>query len=103
MPGESPEESALRNELFILNPEMQLFLVYLLVSSSLAADKSVFANRAALTQVDVSHAGEGPAWNRATKTLYFTGDNKITRIHPDGKPDIYREPSGGANGLLFDK
>ncbi len=53
-------------------------------------------------RVDVRNAGEGPAWNAATRTLYFTGGNKITRLLPDGSSDVFREPSGGANGLLFD-
>jgi N-acyl-D-amino-acid deacylase len=48
------------------------------------------------------NAGEGPAWNAATRTLYFTGGNKITRLHSDGSSDVFRDPAGGANGLLFD-
>jgi gluconolactonase len=45
-------------------------------------------------------AGEGPAWNSGS--LYFTGGNRITRRDPSGTVQIFREPSGGANGLLFD-
>jgi gluconolactonase len=35
--------------------------------------------------------------------LYFTGGNKITRLHPDGSSDVFRDPANGANGLLFDR
>ena len=46
-------------------------------------------------------AGEGPAW-KAGDGLYFTGGNKISRRDAVGAVNIYREPAGGANGLLFD-
>ena len=46
-------------------------------------------------------AGEGPAWNRAGD-LYFSGGNRITRRDSAGEVHIFREPSGGSNGLLFD-
>lgn len=46
-------------------------------------------------------AGEGPAWS-PSGGLYFTGGNRITRRGADGKIAVFREPSGGANGLLFD-
>lgn len=47
-------------------------------------------------------AGEGPAWH-PSGFLYFTGDGKIQRRDPKGKTEVVREPSDGANGLLFDK
>ena len=50
---------------------------------------------------EIAGAGEGPAWNR-DGNLYFTGGNRITRRDPQGKAHVFREPSGGANGLLFD-
>lgn len=53
-------------------------------------------------QVSTTHAGEGPAWNASSRCLYFTGGNRITRLDADGKSHVFREPSGGANGLLFD-
>ncbi len=53
-------------------------------------------------QLTATHAGEGPAWHAASKSLYFTGGNRITRLDADGKSHVFREPSGGANGLLFD-
>jgi gluconolactonase len=47
-------------------------------------------------------AGEGPAWH-PDGSLYFTGGGRITRLVPGAKPQVYREESGGANGLLFDR
>lgn len=46
-------------------------------------------------------AGEGPTWH-PVGGLYFTGQNRIGRRSPEGKVDVFRDPSGGANGLLFD-
>jgi N-acyl-D-aspartate/D-glutamate deacylase/sugar lactone lactonase YvrE len=49
-----------------------------------------------------THAGEGPAWHAPSRSLYFTGGDRITRFDADGKEHVFREPTGGANGLLFD-
>ena len=46
-------------------------------------------------------AGEGPVWH-PTGGLYFTGSDRITRRDPSGATHVFREPSGAANGLLFD-
>jgi gluconolactonase len=46
-------------------------------------------------------AGEGPVWH-PKQGLYFTGGDRITRRDLNGKVQVFREPSGGANGLLFD-
>jgi gluconolactonase len=46
-------------------------------------------------------AGEGPVWH-PTEGLFFTASDRITRRDPAGATHIFREPSGGANGLLFD-
>jgi N-acyl-D-aspartate/D-glutamate deacylase/sugar lactone lactonase YvrE len=54
-------------------------------------------------QLSATHAGEGPAWHAPTRSLYFTGGNRITRLDSDGTSHVFREPSGGANGLLFDQ
>ena len=48
-----------------------------------------------------SGAGEGPAWNPALGLL-FSGAGRITRLAPDGSVHVYRDPSGGSNGLLWD-
>jgi gluconolactonase len=53
-------------------------------------------------QLTATHAGEGPAWHAPSRSLYFVGGNRITRFDVDGKEYVFREPSGGANGLLFD-
>src|SRR6266478_5467827 len=44
-------------------------------------------------------AGEGPAWH-PEEGLYFTGRNRITRRDRSGNVAVFREPAGGANGLL---
>jgi N-acyl-D-aspartate/D-glutamate deacylase/sugar lactone lactonase YvrE len=49
-----------------------------------------------------SHAGEGPAWHVPSGSLYFTDGNRITRLDSNGTERAFREPCGGANGLLFD-
>src|SRR5258706_5870814 len=54
-------------------------------------------------QLNVTHAGEGPAWHAPSRNLYFVGDNRITRLDSNGTSHVVREPSGGANGLLFDR
>jgi gluconolactonase len=46
-------------------------------------------------------AGEGPVWHPAGD-LYFTGGGRITKRDSQGNVTVFREPSGGANGLLFD-
>lgn len=47
-------------------------------------------------------AGEGPAWD-GKGYLYFTGGDKISRRDLSGNVSVFRQPSGGANGLLFDR
>ena len=46
-------------------------------------------------------AGEGPAWD-GKGSLYFTGKNAITVRDAAGQVRAFREPAGGAGGLLFD-
>jgi N-acyl-D-aspartate/D-glutamate deacylase/sugar lactone lactonase YvrE len=55
-----------------------------------------------LKPVTKGYAGEGPAWHAPSSSLYFVGDNRITRLDASGTTRVFREPSGGANGLLFD-
>lgn len=45
-------------------------------------------------------AGEGPAWHDGW--LYFTGGDRISRRDRNGKVEVFRQLSGGANGLAFD-
>jgi len=51
--------------------------------------------------LNASHAGEGPAWHAPSRSLYYVGDNRISRF-VDGTSQDFRNPAGGANGLLFD-
>lgn len=51
-------------------------------------------------------AGEGPAWH-PEMGLFFSGGGRITRLAVGaggalGKAEVYRDPSGGSNGLLWD-
>ncbi|MCC6390901.1 MAG: SMP-30/gluconolactonase/LRE family protein [Bryobacterales bacterium] len=47
-------------------------------------------------------ASEGPAWD-GRGSLYFTGRNRIFRLDTaTGSVQVFRDPSGGANGLIFD-
>jgi len=70
--------------------------------AGLAAGEELEPRDAKPKQLNTAHAGEGPAWHAASGSLYFTGDNRITQFNPDGTSQVVREPSGGANGLLFD-
>lgn len=47
---------------------------------------------------------EGPAW-RADGNVFFTDieNNRIMRRDPSGKVQVFRHPSGRANGLAFDR
>lgn len=46
---------------------------------------------------------EGPAWH-ADGSVYFSDveNNRIMRRKPDGTMEVFRQPSGRANGLIFD-
>jgi N-acyl-D-amino-acid deacylase len=65
-----------------------------------AASQKVFAGE--LRQLEARDAGEGPAWDVKTQTLYYTGGGRISR-YVKGKSEPFREAGGGANGLLFDR
>lgn len=47
---------------------------------------------------------EGPAWHAASESVFFTDieNNRIMRRMKDGTFQVYRQPSGKANGLMFD-
>jgi len=47
-------------------------------------------------------AGEGPAWD-GKGNLYFTGERSINLRDSVGLVKPFRDPSGGAGGLLFDR
>lgn len=46
---------------------------------------------------------EGPAWH-VDGSIYFSdvANSRIMRVDPQGKLEVFREPSGRANGLVFD-
>ena len=73
------------------------------VQTAAGADDSPVPRNEKAKPLNITGAGEGPAWHSPSRSLYFVGGNRITRLDPDGKAQIFREPSGGANGLLFDK
>jgi sugar lactone lactonase YvrE len=47
---------------------------------------------------------EGPVWVAADSSLLFSDipGNRVHRWRPDGTTEVYREPSGWANGLTLD-
>lgn len=53
-------------------------------------------------QLAADGAGEGPAWRDGA--LLFSGGGKISRWQPGGAGvTVFRDPSGGSNGLRFDR
>ncbi|HEY6228774.1 MAG TPA: SMP-30/gluconolactonase/LRE family protein [Verrucomicrobiae bacterium] len=63
---------------------------------------SVFVGEA--KQLNAKNAGEGPAWNGVEKCLYYVGDDRISRYYPSrDMSEVFSQPSGGANGLLFNR
>ncbi|MCB1232907.1 MAG: SMP-30/gluconolactonase/LRE family protein [Verrucomicrobiae bacterium] len=48
---------------------------------------------------------EGPAWHAESESVFFTDieNNRIMRRMKDGSLQVYRQPSGKANGLVFDQ
>ncbi|MCC6536675.1 MAG: SMP-30/gluconolactonase/LRE family protein [Bryobacterales bacterium] len=54
-------------------------------------------------QLAAEGAGEGPAWHDGA--LFFSGGGKISRWQPGatGGVTVFRDPSGGSNGLRFDR
>ncbi|MFM1768487.1 MAG: hypothetical protein RJA22_1016 [Verrucomicrobiota bacterium] len=83
-----------------------MWLVFGVVPLSLPAASTLpspLAPGARPEQVAAEHAGEGPAWHAPTRSLYFTGGGRITRLDSNGVSHPFRvQTAGGANGLLFD-
>jgi gluconolactonase len=48
---------------------------------------------------------EGPVWRSSQRDLLFSDipADRIVRLSPEGRPAIFRCPSGNANGLTLDK
>lgn len=78
-------------------------LLALVIRSSPAAADEVFADDGAVTIEGSVAFVEGPAWH-PTGNVYFTdpGNNRIMRRDGKGVMHIFRQPSGRANGLVFD-
>ncbi|MEO8426645.1 MAG: SMP-30/gluconolactonase/LRE family protein [Verrucomicrobiota bacterium] len=78
-----------------------LSLIIAAIAGSLpATDAARPAGAQPRSEGDVG-AGEGPVWH-PSGMLYFTGGDRISRRDSKGAVAVFREPSGGANGLLFD-
>jgi gluconolactonase len=86
---------------FILRLAILLASAWLAGSAGMSAERLVPAGIKPQNLGTVS-AGEGPAWHPPSRSLYFVGSNRISRREEDGRIQVFREPSGGANGLLFD-
>lgn len=57
---------------------------------------------AVLQKASEAGGSEGPVWD-GKDSLYFTGKGRIFRLDAAGVTHVFREASGGANGLLFDR
>ncbi len=69
--------------------------------TGVASAQSPIAPGARPAQLSETGAGEGPVWRDGW--LYFSGSGKISRWKPGGTGvEVFREQSGGANGLRFD-
>lgn len=56
---------------------------------------------AQLQKASIAGGSEGPVWD-GKDSLYFTGKGRIFRLDASGTTHVFREASGGANGLFFD-
>ncbi|MCX6612180.1 MAG: SMP-30/gluconolactonase/LRE family protein [Acidobacteria bacterium] len=57
---------------------------------------------AKLLKASEAGGSEGPVWD-GKGNLYFTGKGHIFKLDSSGQTQVFREASGGANGLFFDK
>jgi gluconolactonase len=80
---------------------MKLIQLVLCAAAALQAADSPVPAGAKPHNLGSVHAGEGPAWD-GNGNLYFTGADRITVRDSAGQTHVFREPSGGAGGLLFD-
>src|SRR5580700_10295538 len=80
---------------------MKMLPLVLLAAAVLQAEELVLPAGAKPRNLGSVDAGEGPAWD-GKGNLYFTGEHRITVRDSAGQLHIFREPSDGAGGLLFD-
>ena len=85
-----------------LNAARSLVVIALAVTARVGAADSPVPPGAKPKQIAARGAGEGPAWH-PKRGLFCSGGNRITRFDADGVARVFREPSGGSNGLLFDR
>jgi gluconolactonase len=68
-----------------------------------SAARSPIAQGTIARQIEgARNAGEGPAWDATSKSLYFVGGNRTSRLDGQGRVEVVRQPDGGSNGLVFD-
>jgi len=86
-----------------MNTKPFVLLVILAISNALYSDAAEPILARGLRPVDHGDvgAGEGPAWH-PDGYLLFTGGGRITKWELSGNVSVFREDSGGANGLLLD-
>jgi gluconolactonase len=78
-------------------------LVFTLVSSHSAVGQEIVATGARVEALGRVAFTEGPAWH-PDGSVYFSDieNTRIMRLSPSGTLEVFRTPSGKANGLLFD-
>src|SRR5262245_5529729 len=67
-----------------------------------ASESPPFGAGGVPVHIGLMGAGEGPLWH-PDGYLLFTGGGRITKRDSHGKVSVFREDSGGANGLLLDQ
>jgi gluconolactonase len=72
------------------------------VAVGIAVAGVVTEDGAKLLKASEAGGSEGPVWD-GKDSLYFTGKGRIFRLDSTGKTHVFREASGGANGLYFDR
>ena len=70
--------------------------------AALAIAGVITEDGAKLLKASEAGGSEGPVWD-GKANLYFTGKGRIFKLNANGQTEVFREASGGANGLLFDK
>lgn len=78
---------------------MRTILFFLAAVAAIAG--VITEDGAKLQKASEAGGSEGPVWD-GKDSLYFTGKGRIFRLDATGKTQVFREESGGANGLLFD-
>ncbi len=80
---------------------MKMLQLVLFAAAALRADNLALPAGAKPHNLGAVDAGEGPAWD-GKGNLYFTGEHRITVRDSAGQIHVFRKPSNGACGLLFD-